>query len=147
MEYKTLMKEYLNKMHLCTIDDATEDSLRGNVHDYVYLLYNPLNKQVKIGRTQNLQNRLKQLRTQGGCNYNLIVAIDLETGYDENSEWLEAFLHEHFKDKRRIGEWFELSVRDVVAIRSLIWYVDGQDIEDNTKELYQLLSKGQNLLN
>ena len=51
-------------------------------------------------------------------------------GYDETSEYLEQWLHSYFSLKRvkGKGEWFDLSINDVVAIDSLFWTVEGWDI-------------------
>jgi len=136
--YNTLMMDYNSfipyplKPEQINTPDPNAEPLSDN--DWVYVLYNPLSKQTKIGRTTNLSNRMRSLRSQSGIDYKLLIAIDLEAGYDENSKTLEGFLHNHYEDYRNIGEWFTLSLRDILAIRSLFWFIDGQYIKDNVKE-------------
>lgn len=138
--YNTLMRNYsllvpypLKPEQINTTDPSDEPM---SENDWVYVLYNPLSKQTKIGRTTNLSNRMRSLRSQSGIDYKLLIAIDLESGYDENSKILEGFLHNHYEDYRNIGEWFTLSLRDILSIRNLFWFIEGQDIEDNVKETF-----------
>jgi hypothetical protein len=49
--------------------------------------------------------------------------------------FIEKQLHIFFKEKRKVGEWFELSVKDIIQIRNLLWEIDGEDIEDDTDKL------------
>ena len=98
---------------------------------WCYVIYNPLNRNTKIGVTDNLGGRIGRLRTASGIDVITLLAIELLPFYDENARELEAFLHEYFKVKRKIGEWFELSIKDVLAIRQLFYVIEGEDMVDN----------------
>ena len=144
--YNTLMGSYLE--HPFTnnnINSIDKDKMPDDYQDWVYILYNKLNNQCKIGRSTNLNNRIRSLRSASGIEYNLLLAINLETGWDYNSEAIEEFLHNHYKDRRNIGEWFTLSLRDLIALRTLFYYIDGIGIEDNftesVKDLTQSVKK------
>jgi len=80
---------------------------------YVYLICDPSTDRFKIGVTRDLKsNRLKKLQT--GNSTELFIHTVYET------EWpfrLETMLHNHFKNKRVLNEWFELDVNDVTGFK------------------------------
>ena len=55
----------------------------------------------KIGRARDAQERLRQLSVASPCELRLIVAWP-----DGNPSFLEAFIHEMWKEYRVRGEWF-----------------------------------------
>lgn len=100
--------------------------------EWVYIIYNHSTQLVKIGISNNVNTRFKELRTAGGCELSLLMAIQLEPFYDEKACNIEKYLHQFYKPKRQIGEWFNLSLRDIVDIRKLFWStIEGWDIVDN----------------
>lgn len=82
---------------------------------YVYLICDPSNDRFKIGVTRNLKsNRIKKLQT--GNSTELFIRDIYET------EWpfrLESMLHNHFKNKQILNEWFELDVNDVICFKEI----------------------------
>ena len=82
---------------------------------YVYLICDPSNDRCKIGVTRNLKsNRVKKLQT--GNSTELFIRDIYET------EWpfrLESMLHQHFKNKHVLNEWFELDVNDVICFKEI----------------------------
>lgn len=70
--------------------------------------------QYKIGYTNNLQMRIKQL--QCCCPHKIETIITISS---ENAEALEHELHIMFREKRLFGEWFSLSDHDLLKIVSL----------------------------
>ena len=82
---------------------------------YVYLICDPSNDRFKIGVTRNLKsNRVKKLQT--GNSTELFIRDIYET------EWpfrLESMLHQHFKNKHVLNEWFELDVNDVICFKGI----------------------------
>lgn len=100
--------------------------------EWVYVIYNPDNNLYKIGETSEPEHRLSNLRTASGCDLKPIIRIRLEPLWDEKSKIVERTLHKFFKDKRRIGEWFELNDDDVNIIKELFWdVIEGYDIVEN----------------
>jgi hypothetical protein len=84
---------------------------------YVYLIGEIGNEnKFKIGSTRanNVNKRLKQLQT--GSSSELYIKESFET---EHPFKLEKMLHNHFKEKNLIGEWFELSEADTEAFRGI----------------------------
>ena len=103
--------------------------LNGEIMQYahLYVIYNFDNKLYKIGITNNIKARFRQLVTQSGCNLHLLFDIWFENCYDESAGLAESKLHEYFRPKRKQGEWFDLNLRDLVKIRR--W-------ADNNLEIY-----------
>lgn len=69
--------------------------------EYVYLI--EANKLYKIGRTKNIEKRMKQLQT--GNPYDITLVKLYET---ENSAKLEAYIHQILRDQNIRNEWFRL---------------------------------------
>lgn len=84
---------------------------------YVYLIGEVGDEgRYKIGstRAKNVNTRMKQLQT--GNSSELYIVQFYETDYPFK---LEKMLHNHFKSRNLIGEWFELSESDVEAFKGV----------------------------
>ena len=84
---------------------------------YVYLIGEIGNdSRYKIGstRSKDVNKRLKQLQT--GSSSELYIKESFETEYPFK---LEKMLHNHFKEKNLIGEWFELSKADTKEFNTI----------------------------
>ena len=95
---------------------------------YVYLIGevgNNTNYKIGSTRAKNVNKRLKQLQT--GSSSELYIKESFET---EHPFKLEKMLHNHFKEKNIIGEWFELSEDDTDAFKNIC--------EDKTKVIESL---------
>ena len=80
--------------------------MKGNV----YLTYDETNEKYKIGVTKNdVSQRLKKLQTG---NSSVLCVKDIYT--TEYMYRMETFLHNHYKSKRILNEWFDLSKEDVI---------------------------------
>lgn len=92
-----------------------EISERSEYHrsDCVYIL--KCRELYKIGRTGDLANRIKSLRTGNPFEIQIIHTIT-STG---NISKIEEALHLIFSDSRTQGEWFNLSLRDLARIKSM----------------------------
>jgi hypothetical protein len=95
----------------------------GNMLKYVYVIMNKDTNLFKIGKADCHKRRLQQLRNQSGANLHLLITLGCERGYDEDNGILEYWLHEQFKSKRKVGEWFALNSRDLVQIRLIGSYI------------------------
>lgn len=93
---------------------------------YVYLICDPATDRFKIGVTRNLKSdRVKKLQT--GNSTELFVSDTYET------EWpfrLETLLHNHFRNKQVLNEWFALDVKDVIGFQTIC-----KALEDNIRAL------------
>lgn len=103
-------------------------------NDYIYLIYNYATGLYKIGYTSRYKERMQSLSAANGVLMNDVIWLRTEAGYDEAAVSIEASLHKYFASRRGRGEWFELTTRDVVAIRKLFYEIGGEEIEDNVKE-------------
>ena len=84
----------------------------------VYLLYNPLNGQYKIGTT-NLSSKQRRLRITmtAGIQMQLVDFWNVE----EAGRSTEIYLHGKFAEYRQIGEWFQFPANMCEEdVRSLI---------------------------
>lgn len=84
---------------------------------YVYLigeLDNPGKYKIGSTRAKSINTRLKHLQT--GNSSELYIKESFETDYPFK---LEKMLHNHFKEKNLIGEWFELSKADTEAFKGI----------------------------
>lgn len=79
------------------------------VKGFVYLIRGP--KLHKIGKAENVENRLKQIEKDEGCELEVVHTIR-SMDYTR----AETRLHNKYKHLRRRGEWFELSQIEIDAI-------------------------------
>lgn len=72
---------------------------------------------VKIGRTSNLERRIRQIEKQCG---RVEVLHTIKTNSDRDHEKMFHFM---FRDKRVSGEWFELNASDLSIVEdvALMW--------------------------
>lgn len=68
----------------------------------------------KIGMTNSITNRMSVLQT--GCPFLLELVAFVSCENDTHSYKLEQHLHNIYKNKRGIGEWFKLEKRDISEI-------------------------------
>ena len=69
-----------------------------------YIVYNESNNLYKIGKTKDIDSRIKQIQLGTGAKLKIILLI--------NSN-VESELHKEFEDCRIHGEWFRLSELDI----------------------------------
>lgn len=76
----------------------------------VYVLVNPDNNRIKIGVTENIQQRIDTLRNASGCDIFLFYL----SPWVCDAYLLEAETHKRFARNRYIGEWFDLEPEKAV---------------------------------
>ena len=69
----------------------------------------------KIGYTTNFKKRIQSLSTQMPCPLKVIFYLTVN-----QAKKMESTLHLAFKDKRKHGEWFQLSPQEIRIIQSYI---------------------------
>ncbi len=81
---------------------------------YVYLALMKIDraKRYKIGKADIVERRTRQIAVQLPEDLVLIHAISTDDAYG-----IEAYWHRRFAEKRRGGEWFELTAGDVRAFK------------------------------
>jgi hypothetical protein len=107
LEQAGLLRQGILPLPAHAVDTARPERPR---RGWVYLLES--GGLYKIGRTWALPARLQAFRTQVPQPVVLIHA--LETA---RPEAMEHMWHQHFADRRRHGEWFELTADDVETFR------------------------------
>lgn len=130
-------KIYLNEFYAKELPyPLNDDQIFDNVEQarYVYLFVNPMTNLCKIGITKNVRDRFMKLRNSAGVSIISLIVLDLEYNYDERAILIEGILHKYFKEKRKVGEWFDLNVKDIIQIKNLFWSIEGSDIQDNVKD-------------
>ena len=80
----------------------------------VYLVRNDRNGMIKIGRSLDVQKRIKALQTSNPFPLTLILTISTN-----DSSQVESNLHQIFHHKRINGEWFNLSNQDINFVSNL----------------------------
>jgi hypothetical protein len=98
--------------------------------EYVYFIVEePFNGNVKIGRTNDLNKRVKSLQT--GCPTKLRIHLSFPA-IDSNK--LETQLHAHFRDRRFNGEWFKFD-----GLKHLELEVNAYMKENSVDLLFQMI--------
>lgn len=77
---------------------------------YVYLLNS--GRFFKVGRTNDLGRRIYELNIQ-------LPEKPIEVHHIKTDDpaGIEKYWHERFKDRRKNGEWFELTTEDIAAFK------------------------------
>ena len=90
----------------------------GIVPKYLYLMKLQNHDLYKIGITNDIKKRQKQLQTGNPffINYIFVVEADLNDYFGREINYLEKFLHKNFEEQRVHREWFKLSKIDVCKI-------------------------------
>jgi hypothetical protein len=91
---------------------------------YVYLIAHvnsgQLKAPVKVGIASSPEGRLKSLQT--GNPRELAIACSFAVPAREFAKFFEGAFHDIQREKRLVGEWFDISVRD--AITRICFYMD-----------------------
>lgn len=78
----------------------------------VYVLRNTATDMVKIGVTNSIERRLAELQNASGCE----IVVEFLSLKSDNAQKIEKKLHQHFKEKRGLGEWFSISHQEVIEV-------------------------------
>lgn len=92
------------------VDKAAEPQQDVQRDSYVYLMKSA--KYYKIGKANVIGRRHRQLAIQ--MPESLILVHEIKT---DDPFGIEAYWHNRFADKRRNGEWFELTTADITAFK------------------------------
>lgn len=79
------------------------EKLTHEIH-FIYFIFNEDSNAIKIGRTKNIDSRMKSLQTSSPAKLELLKSISVQ-GQDKAQEQ-ELSLHKQFEDLRIAGEWF-----------------------------------------
>ena len=102
----------------------------------VYVIKNLELDRVKIGYSINVKNRFIGIRSQSGCEMELVYS----TPYIDDAIGLEELAHIEFSKYRGIGEWFSVDADLVVEfLKSKVDYFIKED------EMYKLRLDGKSI--
>lgn len=125
----------------------------------VYFIRNKYNGLLKIGKTNDLQRRINEIENcfnfLGLDTNELVVEAISYCPYGMNNSKVETYYHNLFKEKRKIGEWFDVSYDellnslfvDYIINGVLVTVEDTYDFPNGVKKLklaendYKLLKK------
>ena len=77
---------------------------------YVYLMKS--GDHYKIGKSEDIERRVKEVRTQ--MPESLVLVHTIKT---DDTSGIEQYWHKRFQNQRLNGEWFKLSRADVSAFK------------------------------
>lgn len=107
-------------------------------YQWVYCFYNPDSGLTKIGVSNNINRRKKDLEYSSGSDLILLYSVKC---YEHL--FLEKLLHSYFSDYRRNGEWFRLSTHDNNCIKDIfatiikengLFIVENEEVEASDGE-------------
>lgn len=89
-------------------------------HHMVYIIHST-SGHYKIGHTTNVKRRLNELKKTKGP-YEFSLECSWACSGKNHAVDLEKYLHNEFSRKRVNGEWFSLSVGDLIRIGEISLY-------------------------
>ena len=89
--------------------------LLGIVPRFLYVIKMEQHSLFKIGITNNLEKRKRDLQTANpfSFRYVLSVEVDLNDYFGKGIIYLEQFLYQNYESCRVSGEWYKLSMLDI----------------------------------
>lgn len=113
-----------NRLLACTDFGKSLKQAADHWIETIYVLRHPMdNNLYKIGVTDNFPKRYGNHCTGVGGMPDIILVLELHRPLDVPAEYVESFLHEFFKERRVIGEWFTLSSEMLEAIKRLFYKI------------------------
>lgn len=102
---------------------------KGHQSSVVYFIRNEYNGLLKIGKTNNLYRRIKEIEScfnfLGLDTQKLIVEAISYCPYGMNNGKVETYYHNLFKEKRGNGEWFDISYEELVNTLCTDYIING----------------------
>ena len=95
----------------------------------VYFIRNKYNGLLKIGKTNDLQRRINEIENcfnfLGLDTNELVVEAISYCPYGMNNGKVETYYHNLFKEKRKIGEWFDVSYDELLNSLFVNYIING----------------------
>lgn len=101
----------LGEIRSSRIDEGSDSETGKSIADgYVYLLKS--GDHYKIGKSEDIERRVKEVRTQ--MPESLVLVHTIRT---DDASGIERYWHQRFQNQRANGEWFKLSRADISAFK------------------------------
>ena len=111
--YNERMEEESIKRRKFTESRRNNRSKVDNDNTCVYLIFDPISKNTKIGSSNNPERRLVELKNQNKNEFLYIIAF--ASGV---SQTLEKELHDMYESKNVVNEWYSLTENEISQIIS-----------------------------
>jgi len=108
---------------------------------WIYLFYNVNVKAYKIGFTDHILRRYRQLAQNNKTNFVPILSLEI-SGYTLNIPpgwWIEKFLKKYYDKNKINGEWFNFTKSEIKDMTQLFDEIEGDSVYTNL-ELKHLLT-------
>ena len=115
VDYCRNRRGYEDVIKICEplAEEPTEETeIKPDVEDFGYVYLIKSGKYYKIGRSKSIGRRKYELALQLPNKVQPIHTIKTD-----DPVGIEAYWHKRFEEKRKSGEWFELTSKDVAAFR------------------------------
>ena len=113
----------LNYVYRCMLMDNEHKT------SVVYFIRNKYNGLLKIGKTNSLQRRINEIENcfnfLGLDTNELVVEAISYCPYGMNNGKVETYYHNLFKEKRKIGEWFDVSYDELLDSLFVNYIING----------------------
>ena len=113
----------LNYVYRCMLMDNEHKT------SVVYFIRNKYNGLLKIGKTNDLQRRINEIENcfnfLGLDTNELAVEAISYCPYGMNNGKVETYYHNLFKEKRKIGEWFDVSYDELLDSLFVNYIING----------------------
>ena len=113
----------LNYVYRCMLMDNEHKT------SVVYFIRNKYNGLLKIGKTNDLQRRINEIEScfnfLGLDTNELAVEAISYCPYGMNNDKVETYYHNLFKEKRKIGEWFDVSYDELLDSLFVNYIING----------------------
>lgn len=76
---------------------------------------------VKIGMAASIPSRIKQLQTGNPNRLSVLYLIDVKTQYEAGK--IEKEYHKLFANKQKLGEWFDITEKDLLNSEKQLGHV------------------------
>ena len=96
------------ELHNELISDGKHEERKPKKHGYVYFVQAD-DQYYKIGGTSNLESRIKSLQVASPNDLKLIAWLEINDWPEKEKQ-----VHKYFDDKKIHGEWFDITVSDVI---------------------------------
>lgn len=93
----------------CYASEVSRRLIKETHNKGAHLYFIKCGEYIKIGRADNVAQRLSQLRAANPYDVELVYIV-------EGAGDLEHSLHKQFKDRHHTGEWFRLNVCEIVSV-------------------------------